>query len=802
MSVYRRWWQAVAAAFLLVLIVIAWIVFAPLQVGGQAAYVIVTGNSMEPGFHLGDLVIVRQTSVYQAGDIAAYHNAELRSYVFHRIIGLDLDRFIFKGDNNTWTDSYRPTREELIGKLWIHLPGIGKAVQWARLPINMALMAGVTGGILTTVLLMGRSKRGRRKSKKSIVPRTGAPEMPPGPGQRARNWGGMMEGMFFVLGLLAFASLVLGIFAFTRPLQRTVADNVNYQQTGTFSYSGLAPLGIYDSTKIPSGQPVFPNLTCILNLQFTYTLVGDELQDISGTHQLMVQVSEDISGWQRTIPVEQAISFSGNSYTTDTIINLCQVEALVETMQQKTEFQSNYYSFVIIPSVTISGKVAGRELQDTFEPRLVFRFDQLHFFLAREDPQADPLSPTKTGILKGFRTEANTFSLLGKEFIVSGMRTYALIGLGLSLAGMLLLGIFIFTVTRRSQEALVQMKYGSMLVEVHDGRLETPARMIDVAAMDDLAKLAERHNSTILHQTRPGFHYYLVQDGGITYRYAVSEANGGSSSVPLVQLESDLRQGLERQEFRVHYQPIISLTDGKITAVEALLRWQHPQRGLVPAAEFIPAAEVTGLIEPIGKWMLQVACAQCKAWQEAGTPLTLAVNFSERQLERDAVKIISRVLQNTGMDPRTLQIETPETRMIESIHKILPRLQELKSLGIQISMDDFVGQSSLASLERFPLDSVKIDRSLIERIINPEDATIVRRMIAAALGLGLNVVAVGIETEEQLRFLWSNLCTLGQGYLLGRPASAQEVTHLLQKSSSPDTPGPLEGRSDPQEDPQ
>jgi len=785
MSTYRRWWQAVSAAFLLVLIITAWIVFAPLQLGGQVAYVIITGNSMEPGFHLGDLVIVRQASVYQVGDIVAYRSAELRSFVFHRIIGLDLDRFILKGDHNTWTDSYQPTREELVGILWIHLPGIGKVVQWLRLPINMALMAGVTGGILTTVLLMGRSKRRRRKSKKSIVPRTGAPEMPPGPGQRARNWGGMMEGMFFVLGLLAFASLVLGFFVFTRPLWRTVADNVNYQQTGTFSYSGLAPLGIYDSTKIPSGQPVFPNLTCILNLQFTYTLVGDELQDISGTHQLMVQVSEDISSWQRTIPVEQAISFSGNSYTTDTIINLCQVEALVETMQQKTEFQSTYYSFVIIPSVTISGKVAGRDLQDTFEPRLVFRFDQLHFFLAREDPQADPLSPSKTGILKGFRTEANTFSLLGKEFIVSGMRTYALIGLGLSLVGMLSLGLFIFTVARRSQESFALMKYGSMLIEVQDKDVEMLDRVIDVITLDDLARLAARNNATILHQARLGFHYYLVQDGGITYRYVVREAIGGVSPATLVQLESDLQQGLERQEFRVHYQPIISLTDGRITGVEALLRWQHPQRGLVFPAEFLPAAEATGMIEPLGEWMLQSACAQLMEWQAAGVFPTLAVNLSKRQLEGNAVEIISRVLQSTGADPSALHIEIPEALAMGNLSKILPRLLELKALGTRISMDDFIGQASLSSFEQFPLNSVKMDRTFVERINEPESAMLVQRMISAALSLGLNVVAVGVETDEQLSFLRSHLCTLAQGYLLGRPAPAQDITQLLLKNSAP-----------------
>jgi signal peptidase I len=167
MSSHKRWWQAVLAAFLIVVVVTTWIVFAPLQLGGQAAYVIVTGNSMEPGFHLGDLVIVHPVLDYQVGDIVVYRNAELKGFVVHRIIGKNLDHFLLQGDHNSWTDSYQPTREEMIGKLWIHLPEAGKVVQWLRLPISMALMAGAAGGILMTAVLMGRSKRGRGKRKNS-----------------------------------------------------------------------------------------------------------------------------------------------------------------------------------------------------------------------------------------------------------------------------------------------------------------------------------------------------------------------------------------------------------------------------------------------------------------------------------------------------------------------------------------------------------------------------------------------------------------------------------------------------------
>jgi signal peptidase I len=166
MSSFKRWWQAVLAAFLLVFVFSAWIIFAPLQLGGQSAYVIVTGNSMEPGFFLGDLVIVHPVLDYQVGDIVVYRSAELKAFVFHRIIGKSLDHFILQGDNNSWTDSYQPTREEMVGRLGMHLPGAGKVVQWLRLPMGMALMAGAAGGMLMTALLMGRSKGGRGKRKK------------------------------------------------------------------------------------------------------------------------------------------------------------------------------------------------------------------------------------------------------------------------------------------------------------------------------------------------------------------------------------------------------------------------------------------------------------------------------------------------------------------------------------------------------------------------------------------------------------------------------------------------------------
>jgi signal peptidase I len=162
---YRRWSLAFFSGCLLVLLAAVWDNFAPLPLGGMAAYVIINGNSMEPGFHLGDLVIVRPAQSYTVGDEVSYWDADLGRYVFHRIVGQDLERYILKGDHNPWIDSYHPTNAEVVGKLWIHLPGIGKVIQWLRTPVILAVIAGVSGAVAMVVLLVQPNKKKARKNR-------------------------------------------------------------------------------------------------------------------------------------------------------------------------------------------------------------------------------------------------------------------------------------------------------------------------------------------------------------------------------------------------------------------------------------------------------------------------------------------------------------------------------------------------------------------------------------------------------------------------------------------------------------
>jgi diguanylate cyclase (GGDEF)-like protein len=251
-----------------------------------------------------------------------------------------------------------------------------------------------------------------------------------------------------------------------------------------------------------------------------------------------------------------------------------------------------------------------------------------------------------------------------------------------------------------------------------------------------------------------------------------------------LQLESDLAHALERGEFLLHYQPKVETTTGLITGTEALLRWNHPLRGLIPPLEFIPLAEETGLIVPIGEWVLATACARNKAWQDHGRArLTVAVNLSARQFSDPLLLAkLTRIISASGLDPSSLELEITESTVMLDGDCAVAVLEGLKSIGVQIAIDDFgTGYSSLAYLKRFPIDTLKVDRSFIRDIPgNSGDKNITKAIIVMAHSLKLKVVAEGVETEGQMKFLRTQRCDAVQGYLLYRPLPEAEVAAVLE----------------------
>jgi diguanylate cyclase (GGDEF)-like protein len=248
-------------------------------------------------------------------------------------------------------------------------------------------------------------------------------------------------------------------------------------------------------------------------------------------------------------------------------------------------------------------------------------------------------------------------------------------------------------------------------------------------------------------------------------------------------METNLRRGLEREEFQLHYQPKVDIASGRIVGVEALIRWQHPEHGAVSPAEFIPIAEDTGLILPIGEWVLRTACAQAKAWDHAGYgPLRMAVNLSGRQFAKgDVVEMISRILDNARLPAEHLELEITESVLMETTEATAAKLTQLRAMGIQVAIDDFgTGYSSMTYLKRFPISTLKIDRSFVRDIPgDTDDAAITTAIIAMAHSLKIGVVAEGVETGEQVKFLRDHGCTYAQGFYFSKPLPAEELVLLL-----------------------
>jgi diguanylate cyclase (GGDEF)-like protein/PAS domain S-box-containing protein len=261
-----------------------------------------------------------------------------------------------------------------------------------------------------------------------------------------------------------------------------------------------------------------------------------------------------------------------------------------------------------------------------------------------------------------------------------------------------------------------------------------------------------------------------------------------ASVMARLQLETDLRDAIEREEFRNFYQPIVSLETGRITGFEALLRWQHPTRGLLPPSEFIPVAEETGMIRELGWWNLRQACRQAALWntrRNGDAPLTMSVNLSVKQfLQPNLVTEIGKLLFETGIPPEILKLEITESAVMADPAAAVAMLSQIKSLGIKLSIDDFgTGYSSLSYLHRFPLDTLKIDGSFTKTMIEGGETTeIVRTILPMANSLHLNVIAEGVETAEQLALLRKLHCEFAQGYYFSRPVSAEEAGALMEKS--------------------
>jgi EAL domain-containing protein (putative c-di-GMP-specific phosphodiesterase class I) len=304
---------------------------------------------------------------------------------------------------------------------------------------------------------------------------------------------------------------------------------------------------------------------------------------------------------------------------------------------------------------------------------------------------------------------------------------------------------------------------------------------VEVQKFEDLARLAERNNSVILHEfDLDGTHTYLVEEENTIYRLKFKESIPNFKIDELKIVEDELIQALEQNQFELYYQPMVDINQQQIIGVEALLRWNHPTLGTLPASAFIMDAEETGLIYQLGEWVLQTACKQLKEWDDAGSPtVSMAINVSSKQLIPELPRMVKQELKNHKLNPFRLQLEFSETQLLEDLEHNVDILDALKKIGVGISIDNYTGKASMANLARLQAKNLKFALAMMNQMSDPQMNAITISTIAAARSLGMEIDAVGVETEEQLWFLRSHLVSSAQGYLFGKPISADETLQKL-----------------------
>jgi signal peptidase I len=499
-----------------------WLAFAPTRLGGSVDYAVIYGDSMSPGLRAGDLVVLHERSSYHVGDAVGYHNRELGRVVLHRIVGRVGGRYVFKGDNNGFLDDYHPTRSELIGQLWVRIPGAGRGLLWLRKPAH----AGVVAALLVLVLLGGRTTEARRRRGRGVPPRLRAVD--PVPETPARAGGGPPRRTVTTLAALAAGGLalfgLLAVFAYGRPTTRGVEALGAYTQQGAWSYSGRGAAGaVYPGGAVETGQTVFAHLVRRVRVEFAYRLASALPHAVSGSASLDARLTSML-GWSKPLPAVAAQSFSGDTVTLDTTLDMPSLERALADYYRATGVPSDNFNVVLTPQIDVHGAVGGRDVATSFAPTpLSFTLDAFSLRLstpapagAPGAPPADPLHPSAPGSIERFVPD--TVPVLGLG--VPTARRAALVGL--LVAALLGIAAVLLRLLRRGGEedaGRFPREYADLIVPVQSAPRPPEGGYVDVADLDSLAHLAASYQRVILYRSDESGDSFFVDDDSSVYRY-------------------------------------------------------------------------------------------------------------------------------------------------------------------------------------------------------------------------------------------------------------------------------------------
>jgi signal peptidase len=509
--------QIFISATIIAFSVLLWLFFAPTQFGGRASYIIIHGQSMLPNFKYGDLAIVQQAESYKLQDIVAYRHPQIGT-VFHRIISSDGKNFTLRGDNNDYNDPYFPTQDEIIGKLWIHIPGLGKTLEFLRQPTIFTLLVIIIG-IIGFVTLSNPPQKVNKLTKQTNQTSGGAHMT-----SLKKN---TLE-MFYVLIIIAVASMGLGIIAYTRPPTIQTVENLTYEHSGIFSYTASASGNLYDQNTIKTGEPIFRKLTDNFSTTFNYQLLAPEDIIISGSYSVSVEISSS-SGWKRTIVLQESTSFTGTSFSTSNIVDLNEIQFLIDTLEEQTGVRNNRYFLSVVPEIKIEGSLTGVTLKDSFSPALGFQLDSLQLQLLQNPTEGNALETREVGAINYPITVPNNIRFLSLIVPVNTAQLISLGGLLLSTALMFMLAVWIRKASRDSSLPVFEQPFQSLIIPINKSEqiLEytegKPA--IEITSLEDLARIAERSNTIIARHNIGNTSQYYVIAGGILYHFEYSTRN-------------------------------------------------------------------------------------------------------------------------------------------------------------------------------------------------------------------------------------------------------------------------------------